>query len=209
MTQEKVQYSWGSCPAYMHSKVKDWWAWRDEKWVERPGERRGGCLIEIYHYTVICVNYCAAIEQQQHEFGSRPCTHTHKRTRCASSGAVIEGVSVLVATVQVLSAGLVCVRSMTAGRPLIHTNTHTHINTHKAVTHSLRSGVTHKHGCLSNAHRHLALYFCVYMYQKHFLCLLHIHTYTHTAAHIPILSCDCGEGPAVKHRWSIDTRAVH
>lgn len=120
------KYSWGSCSAYMHSKVKDWWAWRDEKWGERPGERRGGCLIEIYHYTVICVNYCAAIEQQQHEFGSRPCTHTHKRTRCASSGAVIEGVSVLVATVQVLSAGLVCVRSMTAGRPLIHTNAHTH-----------------------------------------------------------------------------------
>lgn len=90
---------------------------------QREREGRGECLIEIYHYTVICVIYCAAIEQQQHGFGSRPRTHTDThthlhtdtRTCCASSWAVIEGVSVLVATVQVLSAGLVCVRSMTAG----------------------------------------------------------------------------------------------
>ena len=111
------------------------YAQQSKTWMgqERRGER-GECLIEIYHYTVICVIYCAAIEQQQHGFGSRPCSHTHIYTRCASSGAVIEGVSVLVSTVQVLSAGLVCVRSMTAGRPLIHTDTHTlttHIHMHK------------------------------------------------------------------------------
>lgn len=67
--------------------------------------------------------------------------HTHTHTRCASSGDVIDGVSVLVATVQVLSAGLVCVRSMTAGRPLILT----HTDTQSAVTHSLRSGFICKH----------------------------------------------------------------
>ncbi len=51
-----------------------------ERRGERRVERRGECLIEIYHYTVICVIYCAAIEQHQHEFGSRPCTHTHTHT---------------------------------------------------------------------------------------------------------------------------------
>lgn len=151
---------------------------REKRREGRRGERRGECLIEIYHYTVICVIYCAAIEQQQHEFGSRPCTHTHIHTCCASSGAVIEGVSVLVATVQVLSAGLVCVRSMTAGRPLIHTRTH--INTHRAVTHSLGSGVIHKHLCLSDTHRHLPLYFCVYVSKTLSVSITHTHTYTHS-----------------------------
>ena len=189
----------------MHSKVKHGWAWREEERGERWGERRGECLIEIYHYTVIRVIYCAAIEQQQHEFGSRPYTHTHIHTRCASSGAVIEGVSVLVATVQVLSAGLVCVRSMTAGRPLIHTRTH--ISTHTALTHSLRSGVIYKHLCLSHTHTHTDIAPSTSVSIRKTLCVSI--TRRHTAIHIPILSCDRREGPAVKHRWSIDTRAVH
>lgn len=49
--------------------------------VHRLGEGRGEdreCLIEIYHYTLICVIYCAAIERQQRETGSR--THTQKHT---------------------------------------------------------------------------------------------------------------------------------
>lgn len=105
-------------------------------------------LIEIYHYTLICVIYCAVIERQQRETSST--THTHSKahpcihtcTRCASSGAVIEGVSVLVAIVQVLSAGLVCERSMTVRRPLIHSRTH--INTNIDVTRSLGAGVIHR-----------------------------------------------------------------
>lgn len=47
------------------------------------GWRGGGddreCLIEIYHYTLICEIYCAAIERQQREAGSA--THTLKSTR--------------------------------------------------------------------------------------------------------------------------------
>ena len=47
-----------------------------EKRGQRWRQSRIECLIELYHYTVICVFYCAAIEQQQYGFGSRPCTHT-------------------------------------------------------------------------------------------------------------------------------------
>lgn len=116
---------------------------REGKGVDRE------CLIEIYHYTLICAIYCAAIEWQQRETSSA--THTHSKahacihtcTRCASSGAVIEGVSVLVAIVQVLSAGLVCERSMTVRRPLIRRRAH--INTNIDVTCSLGAGVIHRH----------------------------------------------------------------
>lgn len=138
--------------------------------------------MDIYHYTIICVIQCASIEQKQQGFDSRPCTHTH--TCCASSRAVIGGVSVLVATAQVLSAGLVCVRSMTAWRPLILTRARAHTLTHRALMHSLRLRVIHNHINLSNSHRHL--YICVYIwiYQKHFVSITDDHTHSHAYIHL-------------------------
>lgn len=45
--------------------------------VERWGADDGEHLIEIYHYTLICEIYCAAIKRQQREAGGA--THTLKK----------------------------------------------------------------------------------------------------------------------------------
>lgn len=65
-----------------------------------------------------------------------------------------------------------------------HSDTHavTHTHRQRDVTHSLRSGVIHKHISISYTHTDIPLYFCLCMCmcQKHFLWLLDVHTHRHT-----------------------------
>lgn len=130
-------------------------------------------------------------------------THRHTHTRCASSGDVIDGVSVLVATVQVLSAGLVCVRSMTAGRPLILT--HTHIDTQRELRHIVQGQGSYTNVSVSKTHIDVSLSLFVYITgSKRFVSITHAHAYTHSHPYTHLVlrlqGGACCQAPVV-HRY--------
>lgn len=120
--------------------------------------RRGDCLIEMYHYTVICVIYCATIEQQRRGFGSRPCarphtqTHTPTYTLCLQWGSNrgCECISRYSPSVKCWPG--VCEIDDSQAAPKSHM--HTHIDTqHTAQWHiAWGQGVIHKQLSVSNTH---------------------------------------------------------
>lgn len=140
------------------------------------------------HYTVICVIYCTAIEQQQ-QFGSRPHTHTHKymyshtgtHMLCLQSGSNrgCECISRYSPSVKCWPG--VC--EIDDGRVVPHPRLYTHKHAHRC---DIQPGVRGRTQTPT-------VYICLCLY-KNVLKKIFSAYYTFTCTHSytdSVLSCDC------------------